>query len=375
MWVLLQLMSSHSSTDPSFETHTRTRARNQLDDNKNMHGSLTPSSPRSLLQLNHSHPVKPVSSPRGVLLTKWSLSQLTHNVFYICDKRVVELWSQAKVAFEGAAGGSFFHVCAFWVCSAFAAPPLPRPWKWGRSDQADSLFPNKQRLACCLTHIPILPDRLSEAGYKGTGVVKTWHSQKRAAGPKVNQETSHMTQRCRNDRTARVSDEGPLKDIASFLYFCPTASEIILELPWVWANSLWVSGPVAQGYLSSTLREGQMFRFPAWMILLDQPLSCCCRPNKLHLEYTLLSVRMIFLFCIHTCASVFEWQMCVLQQQCCVFYEWKEQLRSDTAINDRVHVFDRWRLTQGSCPNNSGSIQAGGMGEHRHQQKNDRALT
>lgn len=141
---------------------------------------------------------------------------------------MVQLWSQAKVAFEGAAGGSFFHVCAFWVCGAFAAPPLPRPWKWGRSDQADSLFPNKQCLACCLTHIPILPDRLSEAGYKGTGVVKTWHSQKRPAGPKVNQETSHMTQRCRNDRTARVSDEGPLKDIASSLYFCPTASEIIL---------------------------------------------------------------------------------------------------------------------------------------------------
>ena len=58
-----------------------------------------------------------------------------------------------------------------------------------------------------------------------------------------------MTQCCRNDRTARVSDEGPLKDIASSLYFCPTAlaSEIILQLPWVWADSLSVSGPVAQG--------------------------------------------------------------------------------------------------------------------------------
>lgn len=220
--------------------HTHPRAGNQPDDNKDMHGSLNLSSPRSLLQLNHSHPVKPGSSPKGALLTKWSLPRLSHNVFNICDNRVVLLWSQAKVAFKGAPGGSLFHVCAFWVCGAFAARPLARPWKWGRSDRADSLFPNKQRLACCLTHIPILPDRLSEVGYKGPGVVKTWHSQKRAAGPKVNQETSHMTQRCRNDRTARVSDEGPLNDIASSRYFCPTAliSELILQLPWVWADFL-----------------------------------------------------------------------------------------------------------------------------------------
>lgn len=223
-----------------------------------MHGSLTPSTPRSLLQLNHSHPVKPVSSPRGVLLTKWSLSQFTHNLFRICDNRLVLLWSRAKAAFKGAPGGSFFHLC---VC---AAPPQLRrslvleneagPIRQTVYFQTNSVWP-----AASHTHIPILPDRLSEAGYKGTGVVKTWHSQKRPAGPKVNRETSHMTQCCRNDRTARVSDEGPWKDIASPLYFCPTAliSEIILWLPWVQAGSIRLSGPAAQGYLSSAPNGGK----------------------------------------------------------------------------------------------------------------------
>lgn len=299
-------MSSHSFTDPSFEAHTPTypnthahrhkRTRKQPDDNKNMDGSLTPSTPRSLLQLNHSHPVKPVSSPWGALLTKWSLSQLTHNLFQICDNRLVLLWSRAKAAFKGAPGGSFFHLC---VCGASTAPPLPRPWKWSRSDQADSLLPNKQRLARCLTHIPILPDRLSEAGYKGTGVVKTWHSQKRPAGPKVNWETSHMTQCCRNDRTARVSDEGPWKDIASPLYFCPTAliSEIILWLPWVQAGS--IKGQLLKGTSAAHWTEWKMFHIPAWIILLDQLLSCFCFPDKLHLNYTLLSVGMIFSWSMH----------------------------------------------------------------------------
>lgn len=116
-------MSSDSSTDPSFETHTHRC--NQRDDNKNMHGSLTPSSPRSLLQLNHSHAVK-----------------LTRDVFNICDNRVFLLWSRAKVGIKATPGGPFFHVCAFWVSGAFAASPFPHPWKWGRSDQAE--FISKQ---------------------------------------------------------------------------------------------------------------------------------------------------------------------------------------------------------------------------------------
>lgn len=53
----------------------------------------------------------------------------------------------------------------------------------------------------------------SEAGIKDIGVVKTWHSQKRAAGPRDYPETSHMTQSCRNYSNARVPDEGPLEDI------------------------------------------------------------------------------------------------------------------------------------------------------------------
>lgn len=48
-----------------------------------MHGSLTLSSPRSLLQLNHSHAVK-----------------LTRDVFNICDNRVFLLWSRAKVGIK-----------------------------------------------------------------------------------------------------------------------------------------------------------------------------------------------------------------------------------------------------------------------------------
>lgn len=105
---------------------------------------------------------------------------------------------------------------------------LPRPWEWGQSDWTDSLFPNTSIWPAASHTFQYFQTDFQKRELKGIGVVKTWHSQKRAAGPRDYPETSHMTQRCRNDSTARVADEGPLIDIVSLL---PSSLSISVLLP------------------------------------------------------------------------------------------------------------------------------------------------
>lgn len=117
-----------------------------------------------------------------------------------------------------------------WVCCVFADSLLPRPWEWGQSDWTDSLFPNTSVWPDASHTFQCFQTDFQKRELKGTGVVKTWHSQKRAAGPRDYQETSHMTQHCRNDSAARVADEGPLIDIVSLLPFSPVSISVLQPL-------------------------------------------------------------------------------------------------------------------------------------------------
>lgn len=125
------------------------------------------------------------------------------------------------------------HLCLrmdVWVCYVFADLLLPRPWEWGRSDWTDSLFPNTSVWPAASHTFQYFQTDFQKRELKGIGVVKTWHSQKRAAGPRDYTETSHMTQHCRNDSTARVADEGLLIDIVSLLHSSAPSVSVPLSL-------------------------------------------------------------------------------------------------------------------------------------------------
>lgn len=119
--------------------------------------------------------------------------------------RVRCLWMPARLCL-------CMHV---WVCCLLAGPLLPRPWEWGQSGWTDSLFPNTRVWPAASHTFQYFQTDFQKRELKGIGVVKTWHSQKRAAGPRDNPETSHMTQSCRNYSTARVAEEGLLLDTVS----------------------------------------------------------------------------------------------------------------------------------------------------------------
>lgn len=137
-----------------------------------------------------------------------------------------------KIVSSGAFGSVPVHVCACMrgVCCVFADLLLPRPWEWGQSDWTDSLFPNTSVWPAASHTFQYFQTDFQKRELKGIGVVKTWHSQKRAAGLRDYQETSHMTQRCRNDSTARVADEGSLIDIVSLLPFSPLSISVLLPV-------------------------------------------------------------------------------------------------------------------------------------------------
>lgn len=99
------------------------------------------------------------------------------------------------------------------VCSMLANSPLPRPWEWGQSDRADSLFPNTSVWPAASHTFHYIQTDFQEQESKGIGVVKTWHSLKRAAGPWDYPETSYMTPHYRNYNIVRVANEGPLTDL------------------------------------------------------------------------------------------------------------------------------------------------------------------
>lgn len=100
-----------------------------------------------------------------------------------------------------------------WECCALADLLLPCPWEWGQSDWTHSLFPNTSVWPAASHTFQYFQTVFQKQELKGIGVVKTWHSQKRASGPWDYPETSHMTQLWRNYSTARVAAEGPLIDI------------------------------------------------------------------------------------------------------------------------------------------------------------------
>lgn len=132
--------------------------------------------------------------------------------------------------------------------------------KEAKSDWTDSLFPNTSVWPAASHTFQYFQTGFQKRELKGIGVVKTWHSQKRAAGPRDYQETSHMTQCCRNDSTARVTDEGLVIDIVMLLLF-PLALCLSFDSP-VIVDSQTLDNPepclpFAQGHLSSSAREGQ----------------------------------------------------------------------------------------------------------------------
>lgn len=171
-----------------------------------------------------------------------------------------------------------------WVRCAFTDLLLPRPWKWGQSDWTDSLFPNTSVWPAASHTFQYFQADFQKRELKGIGVVKTWHSQKRAAGPRDYQETSHMTQCCRNDSTARVTDEGLLIDIVSLLPFSPLSISVLLPLchhalsdirssftcPWFCFILLGFQGQLLKGTKAVVMREGQMLlsHLPTQIILV-----------------------------------------------------------------------------------------------------------
>lgn len=80
-----------------------------------------------------------------------------------------------------------------WVRCVLADLLLPRPWERGQSDWIDSLFPNTSVWPAASHTFQYIQTDFQKQELKGIGVVKTWHSQKRAAGPWDYPETSHMT--------------------------------------------------------------------------------------------------------------------------------------------------------------------------------------
>lgn len=166
-------------------------------------------------------------------------------------------WNKEKNVFLKKGVWNPAHPCLcmyLWQCCAFTALLIPRPWNWGQSDQTDYLQTHSVWPAASHTFQYFQTD-FQKRELKGIGVVKTWHSQKRAAGPRDYQETSHMTQCCRNDSTARVTDEGLLIDIV-LLPFSPLSISVFLPLfhhglslrsLWVWFILLGFQGQLLKG--------------------------------------------------------------------------------------------------------------------------------